>query len=464
MKAVRPLRLVAGWLMVLALVYAPLALGSIPPSALMGLEALLALATLCWGADALLQRTLPPIPLLPLVCGGWLLLQGWFMAWNAHTSYTWWIGTFTPIRSPLPFAPGAIDRGIAVQTMLRVTALVAGLWITTDLAREPAWRTRLLWTMVWTGAAFAVFGLVQQAGLVRFVAAQMNPYEGVYFGTYNYHANAGAFLNLVIPAICALLFVAFSAKQSPARLALLGGMFGCCLVAALVNTSRGAQAITALLLLGLGGWAGVRLVRGGGKRAQKARLALICGCLGCLLLGGVLLPHLHRVVQKWEQLPQVLTGDSGRMQVWPIAAAEARAGGAFGQGPGAFKMRLPASPLLTNAFYSRWIIQRPIPGRPTSMWSQAHEDYLQTLVEFGWVGGLAAGTILFGGIFQALRSILRARDRHTTFVSIGVLAALLAVALHAAFDFPLQVASLQFYVAVYLGIAWGSARSDVEQA
>ena len=121
-------------------------------------------------------------------------------------------------------------------------------------------------------------------------------------------------------------------------------------------------------------------------------------------------------------------------------------------------MLLPRSPLLNNAFYSRWIIQGHTPGTAISMWSQAHEDYLQTLVEFGWTGGLAAGTLLFGGIVRLCRTVRQDRSRPprpATLVYVGVTAALLAVALHSTFDFPLQVVSLQLYVAVYLGIAWG---------
>lgn len=455
MKSAHPLRQVAGGSICVALIYAPLALGSIPPRMLVGLEVLLALATLCWAMDALLHKTLPRIPPLLGVCCGWLLLQGWGMAWNAHSSYTE-MRTLLPIASPLPNAPGAIERVIAVHTMLSLTAVLAALIVVTDLAQEPVWRTRLLWAMAWTGACFSGFGLAQKAGLVHFVSAQMNRYEGDYFSTYNYHANAGAFLNLALPAIASLLFVALAEKHALARRLLLGGIFGCCLIAALVNTSRGAQAITIVMLIGLGGWGGLRLARGEGRRSRRARMALAGGCFACLVGGGLLVPHLGRVVQKWEQLPQVLTGDSGRMQVWPIAASMARQSGPFGQGPGAFKLLLPRSPLLTNAFYSRWIIQMPIPGGPTSMWSQAHEDYLQTLIEFGWLGSLAAGTILFGGIACVWRAVLRDRVHSSMLVYVGVLAALLAVALHATFDFPLQLVSLQLYVAVFLGIAWAT--------
>ena len=456
MKSAHPWRQVAGWLICVALIYAPLALGSIPPRLLLGLEGLLALATLCWALDALLHRTLPRVPPLLGVCCGWLLLQGWGMAWNARSVFTP-PGIVLTLMSPLPNAPGAIERTIAVHAMQSLTAVLAALIVVTDLAQDPVWRTRLLWAMAWTGALFSGFGLAQRAGLVRFVAAQMNPYEGDYFSTYNYHANAGAFLNLALPAISALLFLALAEQHALAQRLLLGGLFCCCLIAAVVNPSRGAQAITVILLIGLGIWISLWLARGEGRRARKARMALAGACVACVVMAALFVPYLHPVVQKWEQLPQALTGDSGRMQVWPIAASMARQSGPFGQGPGAFKLLLPRSPLLSNAFYSRWIIQMPVPGGPTSMWSQAHEDYLQTVIEFGWLGSLAAGTILFGGIFCVWRAVLRDRVRPSNLVYVGVVAALLAVALHATFDFPLQLVSLQLYVAVYLGIAWATS-------
>jgi len=71
-------------------------------------------------------------------------------------------------------------------------------------------------------------------------------------------------------------------------------------------------------------------------------------------------------------------------------------------------------------------------------------------------GSLAAGTILFGGIACVWRAVLRDRVRSSNLLYVGVLSALLAIALHATFDFPLQLISLQLYVATYLGIAWAT--------
>jgi hypothetical protein len=67
--------------------------------------------------------------------------------------------------------------------------------------------------------------------------------------------------------------------------------------------------------------------------------------------------------------------------------------------------------------------------------------------------------VLFCGIICAGRVVWQDRSltpSPQTLTYIGILTALLAVALHSTFDFPQQVGSLQLYVAVYLGIAWAN--------
>jgi O-antigen ligase len=142
----------------------------------------------------------------------------------------------------------------------------------------------------------------------------------------------------------------------------------------------------------------------------------------------------------------------------------ARTAGAFGHGPGSFKMLLPASPLLSNALLSRWVLQpRIIPGFQISMWSMAHNDYLQTWVEFGWLGLILSSAILFGGVASAITRIrgkLNDLRRPDGFILLGVSAALLGVMVHALFDFPLQIASIQVTMIVLLGICWGTRLSE----
>jgi len=97
------------------------------------------------------------------------------------------------------------------------------------------------------------------------------------------------------------------------------------------------------------------------------------------------------------------------------------------------------------------------------MWSMAHNDYLQTLVEFGWIGLSLACAVLLGGIAHALRAIrIEFADVHDSdgILIGGVVAALLGVIVHAMFDFPLQIASIQVTVIVLLGICWSARSSD----
>jgi O-antigen ligase len=95
-----------------------------------------------------------------------------------------------------------------------------------------------------------------------------------------------------------------------------------------------------------------------------------------------------------------------------------------------------------------------IPG----IWRYAHDDYLQALLEWGTVGAIFWGVLLFGAMAQLfihwrMRHDLSTSDRVLAFVS---LLALLGVAAHAVVDFPLQIASLQLYACVCVGLGWAS--------
>jgi O-antigen ligase len=90
-----------------------------------------------------------------------------------------------------------------------------------------------------------------------------------------------------------------------------------------------------------------------------------------------------------------------------------------------------------------------------------HEDYLQTILEWGWVGGSLWALLLFGGIVVGIRSYNKYARLDWTprrrLLQPLVVMALIGVALHALIDFPLQIASIQLYVATYLGLCWGSS-------
>ena len=122
--------------------------------------------------------------------------------------------------------------------------------------------------------------------------------------------------------------------------------------------------------------------------------------------------------------------------------------GFFGFGPGTFRVVFPGYNVGSG---------RTLPGT----WRFLHEDYLQTVLEWGWLGSTLWTLLFFGGIAVAIRSYKTYGRREWTprrrMLQPLVTVALMGVALHALVDFPFQIESIQLYVATYLGICWGSS-------
>jgi hypothetical protein len=141
-----------------------------------------------------------------------------------------------------------------------------------------------------------------------------------------------------------------------------------------------------------------------------------------------------------------LNGANKRLVATKVCLRMLHDAGWHGFGPGTFALVFPHYPTDEQA--------KLIPG----IWRYAHDDYLQTLIEWGWVFSLFWAVLFFGAMAELFfhwrkRRDLSTSDRVLAFVS-GL--ALLGVAAHAIVDFPLQIASLQLYTAVCVGLGWGS--------
>jgi len=131
------------------------------------------------------------------------------------------------------------------------------------------------------------------------------------------------------------------------------------------------------------------------------------------------------------------------------------------------------------------------------VWRFLHEDYLQTLMEWGWAGGMFWALVFFGGIATGIQNLRRQEKlrraakintrgyefnpgsekivrsqkpgtwewtpRQRLLLWLSVLS-LTGVAAHALVDFPLQISSIQLYAATLLGTCWGSERWSNKQA
>jgi len=79
----------------------------------------------------------------------------------------------------------------------------------------------------------------------------------------------------------------------------------------------------------------------------------------------------------------------------------------------------------------------------------AHHDLLQTAAEWGCLPAIAWLLLWIGGIHRASRRILTEGPN-----DIGLVVALVGIALHSLVHFPLQVPALQIWTAIALGLAW----------
>jgi O-antigen ligase len=216
------------------------------------------------------------------------------------------------------------------------------------------------------------------------------------------------------------------------------------MAAVLANTSRMAQLVALLLLVAICVQFGPMLLR----KLSGAKSVALVGALaiGLALIAFVQASHFEQALKRWRLESEHIPNDA-RWQVSRVAVRALPHAGLFGFGPGTFRVVFPT--------FNRTGSDQ-VPGT----WRFLHEDYLQTLLEWGWVGGIFWALLFFGGITVSIRSYKEHGRREWTprrrVLQPLVITALLGVALNALVDFPGQIESIQLYVATYLGFSWGS--------
>jgi hypothetical protein len=378
------------------------------------------------------------------------------MALNARSIYDSDFFLFISRRNILPSAPGSVDAAISTAWMFRATLLIGIVFLVVDLSRDPAWLLRLWWTIALAGGSIALFGLLEKASGAQMIFWRSVPEweRARFFATYYYHGNAGAYLNLIVPPTLGLAARALMRPRAPFAKAISLTLALLVVAAVAANTSRVAELIGVTLILLLL----VDFIRTGLRRhgiVEYKTLLLGSAVVVFTLFAIARVSHLDQPLKRWHELTAQLPVDSR----WLASRGALRAVGDasyFGFGPGTFRVIFP--------YYTSGLGPK-IEGT----WRFLHEDYLQTLLEWGWLGSMLWSLLFFGGAFVAIRNLrtpgrtLKWYPRHRRLLPVIVLA-LIGIALHALVDFPLQIASLQLYVAVYLGICWGSSQWEEKDA
>jgi hypothetical protein len=408
---------------------------------LVGNTGLFALGLLC-------RWRFPRIAWPAALAGLFLLGQGWVLTWNAERIFLETAGVFVtrPLR-PLPDWPGFLEWGLVFPNMVLTTGLLGAFAIACDLSANRVWRDRLWMALAGTGVSLVVLGLAQRFTEAPSIFWEVDRNLGAtFFSVFRYHANAGAFMNLVLPLMAGLALRAFlrADAEAPRVFWTLAALTTA--AAGFVNVSRAANVICGLLIAGMSVWSGVV----GFRRDPARRVPMVAA--GILLAAGacVLLAFsfgLEKTLLRWELgLWKDGPAETGRYRAYEIVVQSALpAAGAFGSGPGSFEVVFDRH---------RARVGSSLKGR----WDKAHSDALQIPMEWGWAGAGAWAVIFIGAMARAVRGGFGKGGADSKILPVACAFSLGGVLLHGMVDFPLQIASIQLFTLLVAGMAWGMDR------
>ncbi len=423
--------------------YAPLAFGGTTFSSRIVIDSLLLLSFLLWGRVLFLGRRYPIFRRVLSAAVGILVVLGACQFFNPKSVIDDFTFDAEPCASHLAWLPGSIDAKTSGWVLLHLLALLlGGLFILDGLSRSRV-RRFLFRIVALAGLLIALVGIYQKTvGTDTMLWGVRLPHEGNFFAAFRYHGNAASFLNLSWPAALAV-WIRSRTRQPGSLIASIDLCVFLIIFGALfVNSSKAGILIGPAGLI-LAGWLfrrqlTVATTSGAGKLVMAGFL---------LLLGSiVVLPGLGFKLSKWHELLTDGQTLHGRLDAYRACLLAIKDTGLYGTGAGTFHYAFPP-------------YKDQIEGLQ-GYWYHAHQDWLQTIIEWGWLG-FAAWAVIFGGAMVRLWvRIARGQRRGRTDLSAGAaFIALLLVIVHSLADFPLQIPAIQWLVVFYLAVAWCDIRS-----
>ena len=432
--------LLAGGLLFATSVY-----GCVTDRAWFWLDAILVGSFLCYVMSLIVERRLPCIPLSPIICIICLMIVGSLQALNPLYRFDPLTRGMYPVSGFDPSWLFTFDRRTTLVALVHWISLALSFVAILDLAQDRDNRWFLLTVIASIGGCMAIFGITLKIHGDLTIPFTNSP-SRTFFGTYVYHAHAAAFLNLCWPAAIALAIRSLVGDRPIAR-ALWINVFFLIFAALFVNISKFGHlaAVPGVLLAIALLW---RTVPSGGIRVSP----VVWVVAGVLILGAgaiLILPLAGSSVGRWEELARV--GFGSRPIIYQIAFSMIQRYPFWGCGVGSFQLAFP---------YFTGQMGYGMSGK----YSHAHQDYLQTVVEWGLVGAVPWLLLTVGGYLRGwIRHFQQPEE-----LSLGVsLLALTILGVHALIDFPMQIGSLRLYAAIYLALLWrvrpGRRSSQVKQ-
>jgi hypothetical protein len=286
---------------------------------------------------------------------------------------------------------------------------------------------RLFWILTINGTVLAFQGLMQRSEggnqLLWLIEPHINKTADSQFGPYAYRSNAAQYFNLLWPAVLGFWWAGVSSlhglrssarSDRKKRLAVL---LPCVLIMAicpLVTASRGG----AIVLVGSLIMAGGILTMAHWQKPWLTKARVLLGM--AVVVGGGALLGWQTLAPRMEQLHE---GYEGREGLYLAGRYMAQDNAWLGTGPGTFSTMYQ---LYRHSETDDWL-------------AQMHNDWLETLITFGWLGATPVFLTLLlvlahwfggGGIYGNKYFVM------LLWVALG------GCLVHACFDFPFQIHSV----------------------
>ncbi len=340
------------------------------------------------------------------------------------------------------FLPSSVDPKAGTQALWGYAGLAALFWSVRDWVGEnPKVARRLLWFILLNAGVIGVTALANRLSASHRVLWLYRPeVVSTYyvFGPFEYRATASQFYNLLWPAALGIHLLDRT-RNPPPRVLFPASLAILLITCPLITSSRGG-----MLMAGMGAAVMIAalLLSGQGPRLGGRRAWAIAGSV--ILLAGVL--GGKPLEKRWRETRSVerFLNLGGRLEQnensWRIIADHPL----WGVGAGAYE-----TAFRSYGFKNAFKPDRTDPKEQKTwdfFYAKAHNDWLQTLAEWGAPATVA---LLCALLFALVGPII---SRPPNPLTIGIGTGILITILHGAFDYPLQNYAILAHCAALLAL------------
>jgi len=404
----------------------------------------LCFSTLATGA----VRELEFIVVQAMVCGALLL---WVIRiWAGSRHRFWWPPICWAVLAFLAYVIIGYEYSdieyVARLLLIRVVVYAALFFLVLNNCNRQELALVFCLALIFLGSFDALYAIYQYAAHSGKVWGFIRPpqYHGRVGGSFINPNHLAGFLETIIPLALALVV---AGRLGPAFKVVLAYLAGLMIVALGLTFSRGGYFASGLSLVAL---LLVLLSRRGSRLASASLLVV-------LLAGGwYFFAHSSLAGVRVREVGHETSLLNSRYAIWASATRMWLDRFWFGVGPGHFDARFPQ--------YRTDLV----PDHPDF----AHNDYLNTLADFGLVGALlvaSAFLIFFWGVCRTLPFVwregndLRVKQSNKPALVLGGAMGLLALLIHAFTEFNLQIPATALLACALLALVSGHLRFATER-